>query len=155
MDFKRLVINNKAVSPVIGVILMVAITVILAAAIGSAVFGEGTAQPAPQVNLDIQAVGADDELVGTIRIEHLGGDPINFDPAVTRIVVSVDDEGFKPIFEDDQVTLGSIDVGSVKTLPLRDRATDNTIRIEDGDTANIKIIDIKTRQLICDRDLTF
>ncbi|MFY9200468.1 MAG: archaellin/type IV pilin N-terminal domain-containing protein, partial [Methanosarcina flavescens] len=32
MDFKKLFISNKAVSPVIGVVLMVAITVILAAA---------------------------------------------------------------------------------------------------------------------------
>ena len=57
MDFKKLFMNNKAVSPVIGVILMVAITVILAAAIGSAVFGQGTAESAPQANLDIQPAG--------------------------------------------------------------------------------------------------
>ena len=58
MDFKKLFKkNDKAVSPVIGVILMVAITVILAAAIGSSVFGQGTAKSAPQANLDIQAAG--------------------------------------------------------------------------------------------------
>ena len=57
MDFKKLFMNNKAVSPVIGVILMVAITVILAAAIGSSVFGQGTAESAPQANLDIQPAG--------------------------------------------------------------------------------------------------
>ena len=60
MDFKKLFMNNKAVSPVIGVILMVAITVILAAAIGSSVFGQGTAQSAPQANLDIQSAGITD-----------------------------------------------------------------------------------------------
>ena len=57
MDLKKLFMNNKAVSPVIGVILMVAITVILAAAIGSSVFGQGTAQSAPQANFDIQSAG--------------------------------------------------------------------------------------------------
>jgi flagellin-like protein len=35
-------VETQHVSPVIGVILMVAITVILAAAIGSSVFGQGT-----------------------------------------------------------------------------------------------------------------
>ena len=44
MDLKKLFKNNDAVSPVIGVILMVAITVILAAAIGSSVFGQGPDQ---------------------------------------------------------------------------------------------------------------
>ncbi|AGF96926.1 hypothetical protein MmTuc01_1566 [Methanosarcina mazei Tuc01] len=51
MDLKKLFSNNKAVSPVIGVVLMVAITVILAAAIGSSVFGQGPAKSAPQANL--------------------------------------------------------------------------------------------------------
>ncbi len=41
MDLKKLLNDNKAVSPVIGVILMVAITVILAQAIGISVFGQG------------------------------------------------------------------------------------------------------------------
>ncbi len=55
MDLKKLFKNNDAVSPVIGVILMVAITVILAAAIGSSVFGQGPVKSAPQANLDIKA----------------------------------------------------------------------------------------------------
>ncbi len=80
MDFKKLFRkDDKAVSPVIGVILMVAITVILAAAIGSSVFSQGTAKSAPQANLDIKAgtLSADTDK-STVRIEHLGGDTINF-----------------------------------------------------------------------------
>lgn len=38
MGLKKLFTNEKAVSPVIGVILMVAISIILKAAIGSSVF---------------------------------------------------------------------------------------------------------------------
>lgn len=47
--------EEKAVSPVIGVILMVAITVILAAVIASFVFGLGTKAPkvAPQASLAV------------------------------------------------------------------------------------------------------
>jgi len=41
MDFKSIIQDEKAVSPVIGVILMVAITVILAAVIGTFVLGLG------------------------------------------------------------------------------------------------------------------
>ncbi len=41
MDFKNLFDDERAVSPVIGVILMVAITVILAAVIGTFVLGLG------------------------------------------------------------------------------------------------------------------
>ncbi len=58
MDLKKLFKNNDAVSPVIGVILMVAITVILAAAIGSSVFGQGPAESAPQANINIKAIDA-------------------------------------------------------------------------------------------------
>ena len=81
MDLKKLFKNNDAVSPVIGVILMVAITVILAAAIGSSVFGQGPAKSAPQANIDIKAV---DVYTGTtalasVKFEHLGGDPIHFE----------------------------------------------------------------------------
>ena len=55
MDLKKLFKYNDAVSPVIGVILMVAITVILAAAIGSSVFGQGPTKSAPQANIGIKA----------------------------------------------------------------------------------------------------
>ncbi len=41
MEFKKLLDEDRAVSPVIGVILMVAITVILAAVIGTFVLGLG------------------------------------------------------------------------------------------------------------------
>jgi len=41
MEFKQLFDDDRAVSPVIGVILMVAITVILAAVIGTFVLGLG------------------------------------------------------------------------------------------------------------------
>ncbi|MFC7068112.1 type IV pilin N-terminal domain-containing protein [Halobaculum lipolyticum] len=52
MDFTQLFDDDRAVSPVIGVILMVAITVILAAVIGSFVLGLGNSvqQTAPNAN---------------------------------------------------------------------------------------------------------
>lgn len=71
MKFRQ---NEEAVSPVIGVILMVAITVILAAVIAAFVFGMGTPQKTPQANLQITK--ATTAGVSYIAIEHKGGDPL-------------------------------------------------------------------------------
>jgi len=68
--------DNRGVSPVIGVILMVAITVILAAVIGGFVLGlGGDLQSAPQAQLDASsfAAGGGNEAV---EISHNGGDAI-------------------------------------------------------------------------------
>jgi flagellin-like protein len=67
MKFGR---NDEAVSPVIGVILMVAITVILAAVIAAFVFGMGTPTKAPQVQLKIIANSTGLEII------HSGGDSL-------------------------------------------------------------------------------
>ena len=157
MDLKKIFNNNKAVSPVIGVVLMVAITVILAAAIGSSVFGQGTAESAPQANLDIQSTGVTAAGIASVRIEHLGGDPINF--ATTKVVASVNGGNSQKVKAD----LGTVSVGDIKTLDLLDDASaalkDNSVTdpvvMKSGNTVNIKIIDIKTSQLICDKDVRF
>jgi flagellin-like protein len=60
--------DDSAVSPVIGVILMVAITVILAAVIASFVLGLGEA--APQAQFDFEDDGTD------VIITHTSGDTI-------------------------------------------------------------------------------
>ncbi|VVB97824.1 Uncharacterised protein [uncultured archaeon] len=62
--------NDEAVSPVIGVILMVAITVILAAVIAAFVFGMGPPVKAPQVQLKFTATPS------ILTITHSGGDPL-------------------------------------------------------------------------------
>ena len=64
--------NDEAVSPVIGVILMVAITVILAAVIGAFVFGMGPPEAAPQASLR-----ATTYTTTSFTVEHQGGDTIN------------------------------------------------------------------------------
>jgi flagellin-like protein len=165
MDIKKLFMNNKAVSPVIGVILMVAITVILAAAIGSSVFGQGTAESAPQANLDIQAdgikgygTGSSGYDAGCAKFEHLGGDPVNFQNGVTKIVASVNGDNSKELYIPTE--LKTLEVGNVQTIPLLTAAAtplkdkDNSY-IASGDVVKIKIIDVKTSQLICDKDLRF
>ncbi|WP_136600819.1 type IV pilin [Salinigranum halophilum] len=76
MNFKQLFTEDRAVSPVIGVILMVAITVILAAVIGTFVLGLGdqVSESAPQAQFTFDFDGAD-----KINITHDGGDAIEAD----------------------------------------------------------------------------
>ena len=66
--------DDRAVSPVIGVILMVAITVILAAVIGTFVLGLGgqVSETAPQASVTITGTAN-----GSISIAHDGGDSFN------------------------------------------------------------------------------
>jgi flagellin-like protein len=74
MKFKQLLTDDDAVSPVIGVILMVAITVILAAVIASFVLGLGDSadevQPNSSFNFDYDASGP------TVDITLTDGDSV-------------------------------------------------------------------------------
>ncbi|EMA22112.1 MULTISPECIES: type IV pilin [Haloarcula] len=74
MDIKQLIHDDDAVSPVIGVILMVAITVILAAVIASFVLGLGdqAQQATPQASFSFEY----SESANTLDITHDGGDSI-------------------------------------------------------------------------------
>ncbi|UIP01542.1 type IV pilin N-terminal domain-containing protein (plasmid) [Halobaculum sp. CBA1158] len=80
MNFKELIGDDRAVSPVIGVILMVAITVILAAVIGSFVLGLGNSvqQTTPNANFNFdyeQGSGSDYNVTAT----HQGGTTLDSD----------------------------------------------------------------------------
>jgi len=99
MDIKQLFEDDDAVSPVIGVILMVAITVILAAVIASFVLGLGnqTNTGAPTTTIGFSYEQTDDTLssvsgasydsddaVGMLKITHDGGDTISNDEIYFR-----------------------------------------------------------------------
>jgi flagellin-like protein len=82
MNIKNLIADDDAVSPVIGVILMVAITVILAAVIGTFVLGLGGSvqQNAPQASFTFDFAdetnidgGSNDDL---LTVTHDGGDSV-------------------------------------------------------------------------------
>lgn len=112
MNMKQLFNEDRAVSPVIGVILMVAITVILAAVIGTFVLGLGDSisTSAPQATLSVSASPAD-----TITIEHNGGDALHSDR--TRVIVTSSSSGtstFEPESGGDTV----MSVGGQSTIDL-------------------------------------
>jgi flagellin-like protein len=77
MELKALFRNDSAVSPVIGVVLMVAITVILAAVIGTFVLGLGdqVQDTAPQATFAFDYT-ADGSSEGTLEVFHDGGDSV-------------------------------------------------------------------------------
>ncbi|MBP2251168.1 flagellin-like protein [Halarchaeum solikamskense] len=83
MDLKQLLSDDRGVSPVIGVILMVAITVILAAVIGTFVLGLGSNvgnnAPSATFNYDYTAsstFGDDSTADAWVNITDQGGDSI-------------------------------------------------------------------------------
>ena len=74
--------DDRAVSPVIGVILMVAITVILAAVIGTFVLGLGDqiGDTAPQASFDVESADS-----SSVNITKTGGQPIETDDLTLSI----------------------------------------------------------------------
>jgi len=77
MEIKRLFADEGAVSPVIGVILMVAVTVILSAVIGTFALGLGTTQDtAPQSTWGTDYTGGPPD---RLTLSHQSGDPMEPD----------------------------------------------------------------------------
>jgi flagellin-like protein len=78
MQLQQLLADDEAVSPVIGVILMVAITVILAAVIGTFVLGLGDqiSTTTPQASFTFDFNDDADPFEDKLTITHDGGDEI-------------------------------------------------------------------------------
>ena len=75
---------QRAVSPVIGLVCLLAVTVALAATVGTIAPVTSTSSPT------VTAVDIDADSNGEIRLSHRGGDSI--DPDSVELHVSVDDE---------------------------------------------------------------
>jgi len=99
MQLKELFTDESAVSPVIGVILMVAITVILAAVIGTFVLGLGdqVSESAPQASMSFEFNDSG------VNITHEGGETLE------RNNINVSSESIGPVeahFPESSVTAG-------------------------------------------------
>ena len=94
MDLKELFTEDRGVSPVIGVILMVAITVILAAVIGAFVLGLGdqASQNSPSASIGFAFEGSEN-----VTLSHDGGDNIQTSEIEVRV-------GGTTVFNDSSVT---------------------------------------------------
>jgi flagellin-like protein len=136
--------SERAVSPVIGVILMVAITVILAAVIGSFVLGiGGDIEETPQVRLEATdanpplSASADDLFV----IRHNGGDSISF----SDLNVIVEDSG--TVITTSSVT-GDLQVGGTKTV------SEDTDQLSSQTELDVRIVHQPSDSLLLDTTVT-
>lgn len=72
--------SEEAVSPVIGVMLMLVVTIIIAAVVSGFAGGlSSSTQKAPQAAIDVKIISGDSGMGGidwVMSFEHLGGDPI-------------------------------------------------------------------------------
>ena len=154
--------DTRAVSPVIGVILMVAITVILAAVIGTFVLGLGqnVSQSTPQAqlsftvtgnNLTIAHKGGDSITASNIKVtlkNSATGDTVKFNPT-NNTKLSVGDSA-RIHSTNTKATLYWPDDGSSKSS-VND--TTNSFNLQPGTTYHITIVDKNSQQLIADQDV--
>lgn len=136
--------NEKALSPLIGTVIALAIVVILAATIGAAVFGDGlggSTKSGPMTNLEISEIDTH-----ALKLEHLGGDPINFSK---NLKIHFYHEGTDyELSYPDQMEL--LQAGDTKTLSISDIA-----ELEPGDRATVTIVDEDSQSLIYKNIITF
>ncbi|MCL9817023.1 type IV pilin [Natronocalculus amylovorans] len=133
MKLKNLFTNDRAVSPVIGVILMVAITVILAAVIGTFVIGLGDdiGSTTPSASVDaspgdgLDDFEADETLV---TFTHRSGDSISADNL--DVVGSFNTSN---IDVEKDISQGTFNAG--RTLDAN--ATEASDELEAGDTVSL------------------
>ena len=117
MNLKELLTEDRAVSPVIGVILMVAITVILAAVIGTFVLGLGDSvqqqSPTASFSFEYNESGAGWSTDGgNVTAIHEGGDSIDAE----RLAINVGGTSFNSTDIDGWD--GTVSAGSSGTVEL-------------------------------------
>ncbi|MCK4476648.1 MAG: type IV pilin N-terminal domain-containing protein [Methanophagales archaeon] len=149
MNKKTLNLKNdkRAVSPVIGVILMVAITVILAAVIAAFVFGFGGPTTAPQASLNLVSATVTGNRV---TLEHQGGDSIVY--ANTQVIITPDigtpgTKGSGGILE---YPTGSYEAGATAVFEPGEHAQNSvaTTTLVLGQTCKVEIFHIPSTKLI-------
>jgi flagellin-like protein len=161
---ERLNRHDRAVSPVIGVILMVAITVILAAVIGTFVLdlGQSAGNQAPSASLVFDADVSSDDLT----IEHKGGDSLV--GSSTRIQLTNESSSNSLTFEpssDDAYSVGGelvldVDVNPDATIAASSSAWGSTTAsgnfsaVRSGMQYSVQVIDTESQRVIFETTIT-
>ncbi|CAG0986246.1 MAG: type IV pilin N-terminal domain-containing protein [Candidatus Methanoperedens sp.] len=149
--------NEEAVSPVIGVILMVAITVILAAVIAAFVFGMSPPPKAPTVQLRISAINSTDAGNGTLKLTHNGGDALILANEKITVTDAVDDSPIGTItgltLIEFQVPVTTIDtLGAGASITYTWDATDKAPA--KGTILKVMLQDVPSGQVITQMQVT-
>lgn len=144
--------SEDAVSPVIGVILMVVITVIIAAILAVFAFGIGAPNKAPETHLKFVAVGG---TVNTLTIYNTGGDSL----ILKDEKITVKNAADPTLFYLGAAATGGVPLGTgTATLPpgasIIAPAYTATTDPTTGTILNIQVTDVPTGQLIADAKIT-
>lgn len=133
MQVLRMFTDDRAVSPVIGVILMVAVTVILAAVIGTFVLGIGSQVTSKTPTSNFEFVIEDTNNDGfsgngddKIEVTHRGGDEIQKEALVLRIAGEEATTGSGLSWDTTEDIVGAGDTATYAE-------TGSGINIEEGD----------------------
>jgi flagellin-like protein len=123
MHIQELISEKRAVSPVIGVILMVAITVILAAVIGTFVLGLGdqVGDNAPQAQFTFDQNKTAGQTDAALTITHDGGDSIE------NTTISVNVAGSAATMNNDFT--GTISAGSTAEVDISSASPGDEVRV--------------------------
>ena len=110
-------IGNKGVSPVVGTILLIAITVALAAVVATLVSGLGGRGAPPNALLAVNATSVGSTGPVLLNISHNGGDDLSLSDLQVRVV---DNNGS---YDNNTIGTGTFTVGH--SLTVWTTATDN------------------------------
>lgn len=149
MELKTLVNReDRAVSPVIGVILMVAITVILAAVIGAFVLGiGGDLDTSAQVSASITDTDTGEQ---NITLEHQGGDTLS--QGDWAVIVQINGENQNANAHDvdghDFSTGSQLVIGNETDTGEDINVSGWTNDFEEGDDVTILIIDKSSDEVV-------
>jgi flagellin-like protein len=146
LDIRGLFKDEGAVSPVIGVILMVAITVILAAVIGTFVLGLGdqikTTTPSSSFSISTEDdVNAPDQTAtgdtewDNMTVSHVGGDGIK--SSAVNLTATADYNFVDSKGGDLQADVGS--ANSSKTFDVLLEDLDSSDKVSAGDTVYVAV----------------
>lgn len=156
--------NSKAASPVIGLVLMVSFTIILAA-VAVAAFGLNPLSKAPQA--DIRAVCDDIGSGAVIKLMHQGGEQITLVESRTSIIISDSSSAdgmvaFDNLFtEVDQKFIAGDSVylyfagGNVCVGNSSLSNADSIDIAQNGEIINVKVLDVDSQQMIADMKVNF
>ncbi len=134
--------DDRGVSPVIGVILMVAITVILAAVIGTFVLGLGDSlEQAPQAQLDVTSDAA-----GNVTINHGGGDALAYSDITIQIDSTDHTTDFPSYSAGDEFGVGD-------SMSLKDSDVSGTTEDWAGSTVSVTIIHNPSESILLNQEI--
>lgn len=143
--------DGRGVTPVIGAVLLISITVLLAAMVATTSLGHEAMRDPPQASLSVDATPSADE----ITVDHAGGDTLH--ASQTRLVVTVD--GTRATFD----AIPSSAVLSVGSSAVIDIAGDDEVdwdgdgtydayaptedadvlpALTDGDEVTVRLVDV-------------